>query len=357
MPRRAFEAFVAARLEEENEQNEENSNSDPQKNSTCAKASASTNNAGGGSTMVSPGFSSKPHGLQEQRLGWRPPAYGGVRPAMGRGYQLGGLQQPSNMSMGMPYMPPQLRPPVAWAEAPLEDMPEPMPSKGPPRRVIVLRHGSRPDYGVDPSLDSVGERQIIKMGEYFAAAEGSASQDSRCPVKAIFCSPFIRAMQTALPVAKGLGLPIFVEWGFCELLAAGHSFREDPLPFLRSRDLRYEPFYQHLDLNYRTAVTPEYPDVRGRLNPFIAGDDKRREKALSRHRQALRAALRHANGGSVLVVGHGATHDFVAGALCPAQHPKRYHTPYCVPHGGVTEIIESDDGWQSVSFGSTPWSR
>merc|ERR1712061_947776 len=113
------------------------------------------------------------------------------------------------------------------------------------------------------------------------------------------------------------------------------------------------PMRDQLDLEYETAVMPDYPDVRGKLVP---GDDKQRSKPLKRHREATHAALEKANGHSVLIVAHGSTHDFVMGALCPDHHPPAQQTPAAtVPHCGITEIVEEDGGWRPICFGSRPW--
>lgn len=81
----------------------------------------------------------------------------------------------------------------------------------------------------------------------------------------------------------------------------------------------------------------------------------RRQKALQRHSDALKGALDFAQGGSILIVGHGATHDFVAEALCPVQHLLRHHTPYLVDHCSITEIVEKKGTWRVTKFGDTPW--
>jgi len=220
------------------------------------------------------------------------------------------------------------------------------------RRVLVLRHGSRPDHCADPPLDPLGHTQAALVAEYLAkklcGQVGTASH-----IAAIFCSPFTRALQTAEPVAKALDLPIFVEWGFSELLAHNWLHSEDPLPELHARSEHSLPGHKFIDRTYSTAVMPEYPDVTGLLRP---GDDARRSKPLQRHGSAAEVALQKAKGASILIIGHGSTHDFVMGALCPQLHPTSLHTPACVPNCGITEIVEDAEGdWRPVCFGSTPW--
>jgi broad specificity phosphatase PhoE len=82
--------------------------------------------------------------------------------------------------------------------------------------MILLRHGqsefnlhftrTRRDPGiVDPALTPLGHEQAAAAAE--ALANGAASD---APITRIICSPYTRALQTAEPVAKKLGVPVFV---------------------------------------------------------------------------------------------------------------------------------------------------
>lgn len=218
-----------------------------------------------------------------------------------------------------------------------------------PRHFLLLRHGSRPDRGADPSLDALGFQQAKQVAAFLQKELAGA------PLAGLFASPFLRALQTAAPVAEALGLPIRVEWGFCEILAKGWLHREDPLATVRKRGFDGLPMSALLHPTYKSAVMPTFPDFEGRARP---GDAAQRERALGRHRLAAEAALREAGpAGSVLVVCHGSTHDFVPGALCPEWHPPERHTPACVPHCGITMLVEQgpNGGWFPSTFGSTPW--
>jgi len=220
------------------------------------------------------------------------------------------------------------------------------------RRVLVLRHGSRPESGADPPLDKTGRREAGQVASYLAQQEANLPGDIS-PIVAIFCSPFWRALETAVPVAQMLNLPICMEWGFCELLAHGWLHTSDPLPALRARAPKSLPGHAQLDLSYKTAVVPVYPDVRGRMQQ---GNAKQRSRPLQRHGTAVEAALSAAGGGSVLIVGHGSTHDFVAGALCPAQHQVKHHSGgWLVDHCSITTIVDVNNEWHLKAFGNTPW--
>lgn len=221
-----------------------------------------------------------------------------------------------------------------------------------PRRVLILRHGSRPNEGADPALDEVGEKSAQEVAALFKRTSGQ--RGGYAPITGLFCSPFFRALQTAAPVAEALGLQIRVEYGFVDLLARWLHSR-DPLPGLRARGLDGLPMHSQIDPAYESVWTPEYPESWHRMWP---GDRLGRKKALDRHAAAFRSALDAAGGGSILIVGHAATHDFICDALCPDQHLEEHHTPFCVPHASITEIVEQGEGgWRIESFGlvGTEW--
>ena len=76
-------------------------------------------------------------------------------------------------------------------------------------RVLIMRHGDRFSEPLDPPLTPKGLRQSRQLAELLA---------SEPPIDAIFCSPWLRALQTIAPLANARGLPIRVERGFGEYL-------------------------------------------------------------------------------------------------------------------------------------------
>jgi len=240
---------------------------------------------------------------------------------------------------------------VSWKQLTSAEMKEALPRSRlralGPRRILVLRHGSRPDNAADPPLDLLGFSQAKQAARHLGR---EAQKIGVAPIMALFCSPFLRAQQTAVPVAQALKLPIRVEEGFCELLAHQWLFSEDPLPCLGlQRDGR--PPASLFDQAYKSAVKPFYPDIVGRM---AKGDAEGRRRPTKRHRKAIQAALSAARGGSVVVVGHASTHDFLAQALCPMEHLEANHTPHCVDHCSITEILEQDGAWRLAAFGARP---
>jgi hypothetical protein len=72
-----------------------------------------------------------------------------------------------------------------------------------PHTVLVLRHGDRSHDVLDPSLTEVGAAQAASLAATLANSG----------IDCIFSSPFLRALQTATPIALALGLPIRVDRG------------------------------------------------------------------------------------------------------------------------------------------------
>jgi len=222
------------------------------------------------------------------------------------------------------------------------------------RTVFILRHGSRPDNAEDPYLDSLGRKEAEQVAIYFA----DLVREREPRIGAIFSSPYRRALETAVPVAEALNVSIRIEYGFCELLVHRHTHNSDPIPTLQGRTSDQLPGYSCTDWMYNSAVVPEYPDAEGPMRP---GGIRQRQKALERHRRAVNAALAAAPPGtSILVVGHGCTHDFVADALSPDQHLKENHTGNhhaLVPHCAITELCEvpHQANWDLQAYGHTPW--
>jgi len=104
-----------------------------------------------------------------------------------------------------------------------------------------------------------------------------------------------------------------------------------------------------IDRTYQSVAVPVYPELRP-----LPGNTSSRQAALLRHQQAIQGALASSTDESILVVGHGATHDFVTEALCPKQHRRAFQSPAWVAHCGITEVVEEEGDWRLARFGATP---
>jgi len=169
-------------------------------------------------------------------------------------------------------------------------------------------------------------------------------------VRAIYASPFIRCLQTSKPIAQAYGMQVRPEYGVCELLAEGWLQDVNPLPHLAfvQKDFQLRKDTPMIDVEYRSSPAPPFPDFRG-----IPESDSERAVCLDRHRVVLRAieAEFGATGGTVIVVGHGATHDFLTESACDAELPAKFKTPHCVPNCSVTTIVYSGGAWRMEGFG------
>jgi broad specificity phosphatase PhoE len=171
------------------------------------------------------------------------------------------------------------------------------------------------------------------------------------PIDAIFCSPWLRALQTVTPLAAALGLQIRIERGFGEYLPAG-EWPESPLP-----SLMYEMQRESLSRVPAAVLAPDsgspspvYPEIVGKPRQ---GDTDQRRVTVARHAAALGRAFAQAPAGAktILVVGHGATHDFVADALCGSEHPASHHCDFdgeleiTPAHGSLTTLVREGSTW------------
>ncbi|MGB3239724.1 MAG: histidine phosphatase family protein [Geitlerinemataceae cyanobacterium] len=124
--------------------------------------------------------------------------------------------------------------------------------------IWIARHGNRIDFvrpewfntalrPYDPHLSDDGE---IQAGELANRLKGES-------IDHIFCSPFLRTVQTANPIAEVLDLPLKLEWGLCEWLNPEwmHAMPETlPLEALKER-------FPRIDSSYRSRVQPQYPET------------------------------------------------------------------------------------------------
>lgn len=88
---------------------------------------------------------------------------------------------------------------------------------------LLIRHGDRYDYAIgkepwklrckasdtlvlsDPPLSALGHSQARSLASYLAGPTGRR-------VDRILCSPYLRALQTAQPLAHASGLPLCVDF-------------------------------------------------------------------------------------------------------------------------------------------------
>jgi 2,3-bisphosphoglycerate-dependent phosphoglycerate mutase len=86
--------------------------------------------------------------------------------------------------------------------------------------IIFIRHGQSSNNALtdpsqrvqDPLLTPTGEQQARRVADYIAGGEHlvggnhAEAKDARPPLDRLYCSAMVRAMQTAEPIGKALGL-------------------------------------------------------------------------------------------------------------------------------------------------------
>ena len=224
-------------------------------------------------------------------------------------------------------------------------------------RVIVMRHSHR--HGTvpgthDPQLTELGHEQARRIA-------ASPQEFGLTDVDAIFASPYLRAIQTAAPLAAALRQPIRVDRGFGEIMLEP---RGSPIGTL------------HYDLKHRDSLpaveaglvvedsgspAPEFPDIAG-PDFYRRGDTEQRRRTVARHQGAIErvlAAGREAGWSTVLVIAHACSSDFIADALLGERYSARYsvlHTDLdgpafaLVPHASLTTFVRRGDEWVLESW-------
>jgi broad specificity phosphatase PhoE len=159
------------------------------------------------------------------------------------------------------------------------------PDSSPSQTIWICRHGQRIDQvdptwrrknGQDPHLSAAGIRQAQETGQRLQFEN----------ISYIFCSPFLRTVETAHYVAEILRVPIFVERGLSEWLNL-RWFDRMPQTIPVSELAKQFP---RLQTRYESLVTPNYPETA--------------EEAFVRASRTSQA-LANRCPGNLLLVGHG----------------------------------------------------
>jgi broad specificity phosphatase PhoE len=195
--------------------------------------------------------------------------------------------------------------------------------------VWIARHGNRLDFvnpewfntaerPYDPPLSEDGLIQAKQLGQRLVR-EG---------IKHIFASPFLRAVQTANPVAEALDLSIKLESGLSEWLNPAWMKTE---PERLSIDALQEQF-PRIDPSYTSRVIAKYPETN--------------EMVLERTAQTAKCLTAEFSE-DMLLVGHGAsvvgtTHGLVGGT-------PEVNAALCC----LVKLVRQEQGWVMELNGDT----
>jgi broad specificity phosphatase PhoE len=131
------------------------------------------------------------------------------------------------------------------------------------RTIWLVRHGNRQDF-VDPdwALTAPRPHDTPLSPDGLEQARDTGRRLASEPIDHLFCSPFLRAVQTACLIGKEIGKPVKVEQGLAEMMLlkwfpTAHDFL--PLPALCSTFPGIDPAYGSV----RQPVFPETPEQAG----------------------------------------------------------------------------------------------
>jgi broad specificity phosphatase PhoE len=192
------------------------------------------------------------------------------------------------------------------------------------RQVFLVRHAvradtedsqwrltaARPD---DPPLSANGLQQASVVGAYLHAKK----------VTALFCSPFLRAVQTAQRIHEQTGVRFRVDEGLSEWLRPTW-FSAKP-QFVSPTDLSQG--FSGYDASYRSVIVATYPEPDEQVEVFARV-------------QRFLELLDRAESGNVALVGHGASVHQAVRALCGDVEGIE------IPVASVTEVERVDGHWQ-----------
>ncbi len=190
--------------------------------------------------------------------------------------------------------------------------------------VWVVRHGQRqdtvdPDWELtanrvhDPGLTELGRWQAWRVGRFFA--------DHGIDFEAVYCSPFLRTVQTTAEIYGETGQQAWLEPGLGEHRNAAW-FDSEP------ETLSYETLVEYFDpiqKGHKPVVVPEFPESH--------------DEAQQRAGRAARG-LANEHDGRILLVGHGLTIGGVVRGLVGST--ECVEAPLC----GLTRIEANGRNWE-----------
>lgn len=199
------------------------------------------------------------------------------------------------------------------------------------RTLWFARHGNRYDF-VNTEYFSVAARPYDPplSSEGLLQARELALRLRRETVRAVFCSPYLRTVQTAAPVAEALGLPLYLEAGLGEWLNP-EWMRSQPR-LMSATDLQRH--YPCIDTTYASYRQPQYPEVDASAVGARLG-------------QTLGHLLTHCPG-NLAIIGHAVGAAAIAAALKIAP-PAALDPSPC----SLLQFVEDCSRWQLALAGDT----
>ena len=162
--------------------------------------------------------------------------------------------------------------------------------------IWLVRHGQRRDTDPTwkPRVCHHTEVPLSPMGQAQAAALGERLTGEG--IDHLFCSPYLRAVQTASAIARQTGLAIKIEHGAMEWQNLDWFPKRPPLQTVEELAVQFP----EIDTTYQSRIQPVWPETESQARHRLG----RTIKQLSSEFE-----------GQILVVGHGMTVMGMAGEL------------------------------------------
>jgi broad specificity phosphatase PhoE len=190
------------------------------------------------------------------------------------------------------------------------------------RIIYLVRHGQRldsiqkqwyspTDNQYDPPLSPEGMNQAYQIAQRLATE----------PIDFVFTSPYLRALQTAHPIAEALNLPLYAEAGIGEWLGrAMLPAAPNITPAFQRRD-----DFPRLDFSHNSRVVPNWPETV--------------DECFARLKNTMNQLLESYEG-NLLIVGHGRTVTGIAHVLTKKSES-------CFKYGlaALTTLRLHEDSW------------
>lgn len=189
------------------------------------------------------------------------------------------------------------------------------------KTVWIARHGHRFDFAFPEWFNTAPRRYDPPLSdEGFQQVQRLATRLKPEPIDHIFCSPFLRAIQTAAPIAQLLNLPLKIERGLGEWLNPDWMTeypQTEPLESLIEKYL--------IDTHYSSRLIPAYPESEAMMMQRMA---------------QIAQLLMDEFSGNLLLVGHGATVAGVTAGLIGENLILQ------APLGCLNQLIRTENQWK-----------
>ena len=226
------------------------------------------------------------------------------------------------------------------------------------RDSYLIRHGDRYNW-----LDEEWSKKVVTCGGLandspLSPIGSQMARDTAVLLKdvkadCILASPYLRAIQTAVPIAEQKDMPIFVEDGLSE---AHHI--PDLLPDAMKRYI----YFPHIDIQYQSLYIPTATDGHWHVeDTFRKPKERFPDGYMERMLRFSKVLEEYVAGKTVICVSHAASVILIAALLkCDLEKipsdkncEKNQRTDLFAPVGVYHLKKQNGSSWQLVSNGST----